>query len=130
MWLIKDRRGSSALESSLSLAVVMLLLLGVFDLGRAIYAYTDISQVAREVARYAVMNPEDLAGARSVAAAYTTLDLRPADDVDVVFNHGTPFGTVQVTVTYHYHAISLLVAQFVGVDNDIALVSRSTMLLE
>lgn len=47
-------RGQSLLEFALGLMVVMLLFMGVFDLGFGIYQYITISNMAREAARYAV----------------------------------------------------------------------------
>ena len=126
--VIKDRRGSSAVESALVLGVLLFLLLAFFDFGRAVYAYAEISQVSREVARYAVMHPGDVTGAQQVAGQWSILNLVPADDVDVVFDSGVP-GSVRVAVSYEYHPISFMVAQIVGASG-FTLESHSTMLLE
>lgn len=50
----RKNRGQSLLEFALGLTVVMLLFMGVFDLGFGIYQYITISNMAREAARYAV----------------------------------------------------------------------------
>jgi len=50
----RKSRGQSLLEFALGLMVVMLLFMGVFDLGFGIYQYITISNMAREAARYAV----------------------------------------------------------------------------
>jgi hypothetical protein len=50
----RKNRGQSLLEFALGLTVVMLLFMGVFDLGFGIYQYITVSNMAREAARYAV----------------------------------------------------------------------------
>ncbi len=47
-------RGQSLLEFALGLMIMMLLFMGIFDLGFGIYQYITISNMAREAARYAV----------------------------------------------------------------------------
>jgi Flp pilus assembly protein TadG len=44
-------RGQALVEFSLAIMVFLVLLMGVFDLGRAIYQYNGVAQAAREIAR-------------------------------------------------------------------------------
>jgi hypothetical protein len=44
-------------EFSLSIIVFLLLMMGVFDVGRAIYQYNGVSQAAREIARVTAAHP-------------------------------------------------------------------------
>ena len=127
-WRRPDSRGSSAVESALSLGLLFLMLLGVFDLGRATYAYSNIAQAAREGARYAVSHPGDVGGAQQAAMRWTSLGLSAAN-IGVAFKGGPP-ATVEVTVTYNYRAISPWIAAVAGGPAGLALVSRSTMLVE
>ena len=46
-------RGQALVEFSLALIPFLLLLLAIFDFGRAIYMYNGVSQAAREIARTA-----------------------------------------------------------------------------
>ncbi len=72
-------RGQSLLEFALGLGILMLLFMGIFDLGFGVYQYITISGMAREAARYAVatehqpLSQQDLTGdvtnPRSNAAA-------------------------------------------------------------
>jgi len=72
-------RGQSLLEFALGLGILMLLFMGIFDLGFGVYQYITISNMAREAARYAVatehqpLNQQDFTGdvtnPRSNAAA-------------------------------------------------------------
>jgi hypothetical protein len=47
----RDQRGQALVEFSLAIIVFMLLMMGVFDFGRAIYQYNGVAQAAREIAR-------------------------------------------------------------------------------
>ena len=49
-------RGQGLVEFALVFPVFILLLLGIFDLGRAVYAYNTIGDAAREGARVAIVN--------------------------------------------------------------------------
>jgi hypothetical protein len=46
-----DQRGQALVEFSLAIIVFLLLMMGVFDFGRAIYQYNGVAQAAREIAR-------------------------------------------------------------------------------
>lgn len=56
----RKTNGQSLAEFALVLPLVLLLVLGFLDLGRAIYYYSAISNAAREGARYASVHPLDL----------------------------------------------------------------------
>jgi Flp pilus assembly protein TadG len=44
-------RGQAVVEFSLAVMVFLVMLIGIFDLGRGIYTYNGVSEAAREVAR-------------------------------------------------------------------------------
>lgn len=46
-----EPRGQALVEFSLAIIVFLLLMMGVFDFGRAIYQYNGVAQAAREIAR-------------------------------------------------------------------------------
>lgn len=50
-------RGQALVEFALALIPFLLLLMAIFDFGRAIYIYNGVSQAAREVARTASVKP-------------------------------------------------------------------------
>lgn len=54
---IHDARGQALVEFSLAILVFIVLLMGVFDLGRGIYMYNGVSQAARELARATSVHP-------------------------------------------------------------------------
>lgn len=45
------QRGQALVEFSLAIIVFLILMMGVFDFGRAIYQYNGVAQAAREIAR-------------------------------------------------------------------------------
>jgi len=58
----RREQGQSLVEFVLSLAVLVIIVLGLFDLGRAFNAYLVITNAAREGAYYAGMHPCDELG--------------------------------------------------------------------
>lgn len=50
-------RGQSTVEFALVVPLFIILMMGVFDLGMAIYKYNGVSQAARELARAASVHP-------------------------------------------------------------------------
>jgi len=50
-------RGQALVEFSLAILIFLVLMMGVFDFGRAIYQYNGVSQAAREIARVTAVHP-------------------------------------------------------------------------
>ncbi|MBC7260892.1 MAG: pilus assembly protein, partial [Chloroflexi bacterium] len=59
---VRQIRGQSLVEFALCLSLLMLIFLGVFDLGRVFHAYIVITNAAREGAYYGAMHPSDSSG--------------------------------------------------------------------
>jgi len=115
-------------EFALVLIPFILLLVGIFDVGRAVYGYHTINNAAREAARLAIVDQTvlDIKGeARGQAVALGLADA----DVDVNFfmtNAGpgtacTELGentvvycSVQVIVRYEYEAATPLIGNLMG----------------
>jgi Flp pilus assembly protein TadG len=62
-------RGQNLAELALVLPLLIILFLGIADLGRAFHAFIVVENAAREAARYAASYPDDLDGARARARA-------------------------------------------------------------
>lgn len=58
----RQQRGQSLPEFALVLFPFLLLLMGIFDLGRGVYTYNAASQAAREIARSAAVDFQNGAG--------------------------------------------------------------------
>jgi TadE-like protein len=67
-------RGQSLPEFALVVIPFLLLLMGIFDLGRGIYTYNAASQAAREIARSAAVDLEN--GAATVGTGAQTVNIR------------------------------------------------------
>jgi Flp pilus assembly protein TadG len=62
-------RGQALVEFAIALPIFLVLLMGVFDLGRAIYQYNGVSEAAREIARVTSVHPGTTLGNSTETAA-------------------------------------------------------------
>jgi Flp pilus assembly protein TadG len=54
---IRNRRaGQSMVEFALSFSLILMLMMGIFEVGRAMWSYTTVSYAARQAARYAIVH--------------------------------------------------------------------------
>ena len=65
----RRRRGQATVEFALVLPLFVMLVLGVIDMGRAVYFYNGVSQAAREIARATSLHPSDPLGVSPEALA-------------------------------------------------------------
>jgi Flp pilus assembly protein TadG len=119
-------RGQALTEFALVIPIVVLIFLGLFDLGRGVYAYTTISNAAREGARVLIVDQTQAGGLYAAqieaAGSATALGITPAS-VTVAFRspdlstacNARAIGCVAVvTVPYSYTAITPIIGQLVG----------------
>ena len=133
--LTNEQRGQTLVEFALILPVFVLLLVGIFDFGRAVYAFNTINQAAREGARLAIVDQtishiQDEAVQSSVSlgvdAADVIVDFRNRDTPD---DPGSCTGAIAgddnnhasivlcmavVTVQYDYVAATPVIGALVG----------------
>jgi Flp pilus assembly protein TadG len=120
-------RGQALVEVALIVPVFLLLLMALFDFGRAVYAYNTVSEAARNGARVAIVNQtsSDICGTaagRAVALGLPTACVAggsPTVGVRVTASTGgstcTKINCVQsVTVTYRFIAITPIVSTIIG----------------
>jgi hypothetical protein len=124
--------GQSLLEFALTLPLLLLLVMGVFDLGRSIYYYSAIHNAAREGARYGAVNHCDLTGIKDRAAQMADLgDGLVVKEPQQVYVPGTDqLDFVLVEVEYTFEAVTPLVGNFLGNDGTILLSSEARQLVE
>jgi Flp pilus assembly protein TadG len=68
----KKSRGQSLVEFALILPVITMVVLGLFDLGRAVFTYNTLAQAARQANRTAIVDQDpDRIKAMAVASAAT-----------------------------------------------------------
>ena len=80
----KRSRGQGLVEFAIVLPVIILIVMGLMDLGRGIYTYNTLSQSSRQAARIAIVNQTDTAIQAQAIASGATLGLTTSD-VDVCF---------------------------------------------
>ena len=152
----RSERGQGLVEFALVFPVFILLLFGILDLGRAVYAYNTIGDAAREGARVAIVN--------QIQTSTDCLQDRPIQDLsdphwsikacairwanalevkasDVTVSYAPPPGMTltctptvvsvgciaTVRVDYTWHAITPIIGGLVG---DIAMSSTSQVPVE
>ncbi len=132
---VRSRRevGQTLAEFALILLVLMLLIMGIVDFSRAVYARTVMASVAREGARYATANMQATdeqvkAVAKALAAGLNK------DDISITFRRNAPLGDtdngeVELVVTYIFRPASGLIAGLMsgGSGPGILLRSHSVM---
>ncbi|MFC1997437.1 TadE/TadG family type IV pilus assembly protein [Chloroflexota bacterium] len=127
--------GQSLVELALTLPMLLLLVIGVFDLGRGIYYYSAIHNAAREGARYGSVNRCDKEGikvrAREMAIG---LDIE-IEDEDISLHHvpetdPPQLDFIKVTVRYPFEIVTPLVGAFFGDSGAITLMSEARQVIE
>jgi Flp pilus assembly protein TadG len=117
----RHEAGQELVEFALILPLLLLLLLGIIEFGRAILAYNTIANAAREGARYGIVDPNT--GPIQTAALVLTTGLAPplvAGDITVTISSAT----VEVAVDYDFPP---LLAGFLGLPATIPLHTQATM---
>lgn len=118
--------GQALVEFAMVLTALVLLLMGMFDLGRGVYAYNVVSSAAREAARYAITRPTDVSGMRTRVLSGTTAlvssDITVSNPVCVPSDCSSG-SALTVSVTYVFRPYTAFFATM-------NLVGRSTMTVE
>jgi hypothetical protein len=131
----RSERGQSLVEFALILPILVLLLVGILDFGRAVYAFNTVNNAARQGARLAIVDQTVAHIQERAATEATNLGIDPAD-VEVDFRDlSTPdtpdscpgdvagddnnlgsivFCIAVVSVPYDYTAATPLIGNLVG----------------
>ena len=125
----RHERGQSLVETALVLPILLVILMGIFDFGRAIFAVNAVSNSAREAARVAIVNQNATAVEEEGKNAAIGLD---PDAIDVTFaipDCGTVLVgcTASVTVDHEWTALTPIIGSLVG---PIDLTSTTEMKIE
>lgn len=133
-------RGQTLVEFALILPILLLILMGMFDFGRAIVAYNTLSEAARNGARVSIVNqtPADIcsvAASRAVALGMPTTCAANATAPGIYVTAstgGTSCAEIKtcnqtVRATYQFRAITPIIGNFIG---PITLTATSTLAVE
>ena len=126
--ILSDVRGDSLVEFALFLPTLLLILMGIFDVGRAFYTHNVITNAAREGARYGVVHPSSSVQDVVDAAREFMVGL-DEDDLTITAACFTT-ETIRVEITYDFYVVTPLVAQFLSDQDHLTLSSVATMYAE
>ncbi len=105
--MLKDRRGQSLVEFALAFPILLLMLVGIVDLGRGFRTYALLTNAAREGAQYGTFQPADTAGIRTKvtnALAGTGINIAIANacpNICILYPSGNASGNpIDVKVSY------------------------------
>jgi len=117
-WRVRSSgRGQALVEFALILPILLILLLGILDFGRAVAAYNSVSNAARSAVRVAIVDQND--DRVREAAEREAVGLDP---IDVVFNPNVGSDNpcieticrVRVEVSYEYVPATPIFGALVG----------------
>ena len=129
------QKGQSLVELAVSLPVILLILLGTFDVGMALFSYSIIRDAAQEGALYGSFNPGNEAEIENRARNIlprdqgevfsSPVDLRNKENVsiDIITKGNKCQGVtqgianyIQVKITYNYPILFPFIGQLFGSD--------------
>jgi len=128
--MTKSRFGQELVEYAIILPLFLILVLGIVDLGRAVYYYAAMNNIVREGARYGSIHLEEPGLNNTICNLVTSRAIGvnlTCDDVSTSIDLGE--GIVEVTVIYPFIPVSQIMTGFFGL-NQINLTTSSTMQLE
>jgi len=134
--------GQTIIEFALLLPVFLLLIVGFFDLGRAVFYYSSLTNAVRETARYAVVNHDRTeAKLREMVLDKYAFAINPNDIIieigyyqeDDDLNQPPPapgadpiFTNISIKATYIFDPVTPFIERL-GTSGGIPLVAKSTM---
>ncbi|NOZ50750.1 MAG: pilus assembly protein [Chloroflexi bacterium] len=105
---LRSETGSNLVEFSLVFAIVSMMIFGLIDLSRVVYASTSLEAAAQAGARYGITAPYDTAGIE--AAVTANLVGVDTSELQITVTHPDD-QEVKVTLTYEYQFITPVMAQ-------------------
>jgi len=129
-------KGQDLVEYALLLPFMLMLIMGIFDLGRVTFLYSTITNISREGARYGVVHQCDDPGVMA-AAKDKSIGINPNDlDFTISWNpadcsYPDPgSGTVTVSVSFDFLPLTPFIANILGGGSSVTLDATTTMYLE
>jgi len=131
-------KGQDLVEYALLLPFMLMLIMGIFDLGRVTFLYSTITNISREGARYGVVHPCALEAEVKAAVENKSIGINPNDlDFTIAWNPAdcsTPdpagSGTVTVSVSFDFLPLTPFIVNILGGGGSVPLDATTTMYLE
>jgi hypothetical protein len=132
---MKNSKAQSLVEFSLTLPLLILIILMIFDLGRVVYYFTAINHGAHEGVRYgsAHYNVADegeiISRIKDASIGVGSAIQIGTDDLCVCFD-SLDRAHLYVDIAYSFKPVTPIVGRFLGPDNSVDLVADASMILE
>jgi hypothetical protein len=122
----RKERGQELAEYALILPIFLLIVMAIFDMGRAVYYYSALQNSVREGARYGIIHPDDPTGIENVVYGMAVgMDIT---DISVSTTYPTD-DTIQVKATFNFEIVTPIIGALFG-SNELTLQGQSTMHIE
>jgi Flp pilus assembly protein TadG len=114
MFLKRDQKGQSLVEVALALPVLVLIVAGILDVGRAYFTFISLSDAAAEGAQYAAVYPTHTAQIKERAADSSNgLVMLDPSMVQVEYASLTAGSPITVSVEFDYQVITPIIVGLV-----------------
>lgn len=112
---VRSEKGQALIEAALTLPILLLIAVGIFEFGRAYQTWEVLTNAAREGARTAILPGSNPTNVQGVVVAYMQAgQLSDSDRAEVIVNNnstmtvnGVPVSASQVTINYPFSFIVL-----------------------
>ena len=122
-----SRSGQTLVEFALIIPVFILMVMFIFDVGRAVYDYSVLYNAVREGARVAAVGESNITKIKTIVVNRAFgMDL---DSTDVTVDINTTSKLVTLTANYEYNPITPLISAFMP-GGDLDLHVQTSMRLE
>jgi Flp pilus assembly protein TadG len=122
----REERGQDLAEYALILPIFLLVIMSIFDMGRAVYYYSALQNSVREGARYGIIYPEDITGIETVVRQKAVgLDV---NDLAIITSYPSD-DTIQVRATFQFQIVTPIIGALFG-TNELTFSGQSTMHVE
>lgn len=116
---IKNQRGAALLETAITLPLILLVSVAIFEFGRAYQTWQVLTNAAREGARVSIINGTSVDDVKAAVKTYAEVGGLAVADEDINVNQFKPLGadwtSSEITVAYPFDFIVLNpVAQMVA----------------
>jgi Flp pilus assembly protein TadG len=123
---LRKESGQDLAEYALILPIFLLVVMSIFDMGRAVYAYSALQNSVREGARYGIIHPDDIVGIENIVRQKAVgLDLR---GLNVSTTYPTD-ETIQVGATFRFQIVTPIISALFG-SNELTFKGQATMHIE
>lgn len=109
-------KGQNFVEFALIAPILFLLIFIIIDLGRITYSYTAVHNMAREGARYGIINPVNTVEIQDKARTYAVGLDTDASVLRIIPLYNALNETITVTVQYDFKTASPILTLLTGQD--------------